>query len=83
MPKPVSTKKSDQKPSKKRLPAKQEKPLKDTKVRHAPPVSSKEIIAKAEANVWVVRSFLLFPAHRLPHRRLLNPKNQSLQQSLL
>ena len=56
MPKPVNTKKSDQKPSKKRLPAKQEKPLKEIKVKHAPPVSSKDIIAKAEANVWVTRN---------------------------
>ena len=63
MPKQAQTKKSDQKPSKKRLPAKQEKPLKDIKVKHAPPVSSKDIIAKAEANVRAVHNFPLFPAH--------------------
>ena len=61
MPKPASSKKSDQKPSKKRLPEKQEKPLKDTKVKHAPPVASKDLIVKAEVNFGVVCNFNLFP----------------------
>lgn len=83
MPKQPSAKKSDQKPSKKRSAAKQEKPLKDIKVKHAPPLSSKDIIAKAEANVRVIRNFHRFLAHRPPLYRLSNPKNQSLHQSRL
>lgn len=83
MPKPTNGKKSDQKPSKKRLPAKQEKPLKDIKVKHAPPVSSKDIIAKAEANVRVIRALLLFPADQLPLLRLPNPPSRSLYQGRL
>ena len=75
MPKPTSGKKSDQKPSKNRLPAKQDKPLKDVKVKHAPPVSSKDIIAKAEANVRVIRGLLLFLADRPSLFRLPNPQN--------
>jgi hypothetical protein len=83
MPKQTDTKKPDQKSSKKRLPAKQAKPLKDTKVKHAPPVSSKDIIAKAEANVRVIRTLLPFPTYQPPLPRLSNPKNQILHQSRL
>lgn len=54
MPKQTNAKKSDQKPLKKQRHAKEEKPLKDIKVKHALPVSSKDIIAKAEANVRVI-----------------------------
>lgn len=63
MAKQTNAKKSDQKPSKKLPHAKQEKPPKDIKVKHAPPVSSKDIIAKAEASVRVICGLLHFLAH--------------------
>lgn len=83
MPKSANTKKYDHKPSGKWQPVKQEKLLKDVKVKHAPPVSSKDIIAKAGANVRVICGLLLFPANRPPLHRLPNPKNRSLHRSQL
>jgi hypothetical protein len=73
MPKLANSKKSDKKQSKKELPVKQEKPSKEIKVKHAPPVSSKDIIAKAKANVWLICLFLCFPINKFPLHRSQNP----------